>query len=296
MIARFLSVDPLSPEYPMLTPYQFASNTPIVAIDVDGLELLLVNEDEPVIYNGGSTITDQSAIHVVAHGYQGGLVDDIEGKYIHITNGKAFKPLLEKSDLYDELSKSGELCVVLHSCRTGRARVNNDNSTTPSIAQKLSQELSIKIIAPDERAYFTSTEAEGPWVTKFTDPANHDYLPGTEPSNYGTSTKERGNWLVYNKGILVEVYEGSWKPKANPNQFQRWWYGKTLNYSITAEALNLRGGAGTSHEINGNPLERGALVSPTGNVEGKWLEVKTNDSRTGWIHSNYAKPEYDEGN
>ncbi|MEL7006716.1 MAG: RHS repeat-associated core domain-containing protein, partial [Bacteroidota bacterium] len=37
-IARFLSVDPLSPEYPMLTPYQFASNTPIQAIDLDGLE------------------------------------------------------------------------------------------------------------------------------------------------------------------------------------------------------------------------------------------------------------------
>ena len=26
-IARFLSVDPLSPQYPELTPYQFASNT-----------------------------------------------------------------------------------------------------------------------------------------------------------------------------------------------------------------------------------------------------------------------------
>lgn len=37
-IARFLSVDPLTKEYPMLTPYQFASNTPIWAIDLDGLE------------------------------------------------------------------------------------------------------------------------------------------------------------------------------------------------------------------------------------------------------------------
>lgn len=37
-IARFLSVDPLSPEYPWYTPYQFAGNKPIVAIDLDGLE------------------------------------------------------------------------------------------------------------------------------------------------------------------------------------------------------------------------------------------------------------------
>lgn len=35
---RFLSVDPLAPDYPELTPYQFASNRPIDGIDLDGLE------------------------------------------------------------------------------------------------------------------------------------------------------------------------------------------------------------------------------------------------------------------
>ncbi|PKP18124.1 MAG: hypothetical protein CVU05_14265 [Bacteroidetes bacterium HGW-Bacteroidetes-21] len=37
-IGKFLSVDPLTRSYPMLTPYQFASNSPIMAIDLDGLE------------------------------------------------------------------------------------------------------------------------------------------------------------------------------------------------------------------------------------------------------------------
>lgn len=37
-IGRFLSIDPLSKKFAMLTPYQFASNTPIWAIDIDGLE------------------------------------------------------------------------------------------------------------------------------------------------------------------------------------------------------------------------------------------------------------------
>jgi RHS repeat-associated protein len=37
-IARFLSVDPLSPEYPWYTPYQFAGNKPIDGVDLDGLE------------------------------------------------------------------------------------------------------------------------------------------------------------------------------------------------------------------------------------------------------------------
>ncbi len=42
-LGRFLSMDPLTKSYPMLTPYQFASNTPIWAIDVDGLEAATTN-------------------------------------------------------------------------------------------------------------------------------------------------------------------------------------------------------------------------------------------------------------
>jgi len=37
-IGKFLSVDPITDEYPELTPYQFASNRPIDGIDLDGLE------------------------------------------------------------------------------------------------------------------------------------------------------------------------------------------------------------------------------------------------------------------
>ena len=40
-VAKFLSVDPLAKSYPMLTPYQFASNKPINGIDLDGLEWVL---------------------------------------------------------------------------------------------------------------------------------------------------------------------------------------------------------------------------------------------------------------
>jgi RHS repeat-associated protein len=37
-IGKFLSVDPLTGSYPWYTPYQFAGNKPIQAIDLDGLE------------------------------------------------------------------------------------------------------------------------------------------------------------------------------------------------------------------------------------------------------------------
>jgi len=37
-IGKFLSVDPLTKDYPFYTPYQFAGNKPIMFVDVDGLE------------------------------------------------------------------------------------------------------------------------------------------------------------------------------------------------------------------------------------------------------------------
>ena len=42
-LGRFKSVDPITKNYPELTPYQFASNTPIQAIDIDGLEAFFVH-------------------------------------------------------------------------------------------------------------------------------------------------------------------------------------------------------------------------------------------------------------
>jgi RHS repeat-associated protein len=42
-LGRFLSVDPIAAEYPELTSYQFASNTPIQAIDLDGLEKFVIS-------------------------------------------------------------------------------------------------------------------------------------------------------------------------------------------------------------------------------------------------------------
>jgi len=42
-IGKFLSVDPLTREFPYLSPYQFANNTPIKSIDIEGLEQLDAN-------------------------------------------------------------------------------------------------------------------------------------------------------------------------------------------------------------------------------------------------------------
>jgi RHS repeat-associated protein len=42
-LVRFIKIDPLTRKYPELSSYQFASNTPIQAIDQDGLEAFIVH-------------------------------------------------------------------------------------------------------------------------------------------------------------------------------------------------------------------------------------------------------------
>jgi RHS repeat-associated protein len=51
-IAKFMSVDPLTSSYPWYTPYQFAGNKPIAAIDLDGLEERIVIYDQAKSYWG----------------------------------------------------------------------------------------------------------------------------------------------------------------------------------------------------------------------------------------------------
>ena len=53
-IGKFLSVDPITSQYPSLTPYQFSSNSPIANIDLDGLEakLAIYGKGAPLSYEG----------------------------------------------------------------------------------------------------------------------------------------------------------------------------------------------------------------------------------------------------
>jgi RHS repeat-associated protein len=64
-IGKFLSVDPLTKQYPYYTPYQFAGNMPIWAIDLDGLEQKISTNVvllKPVI----SIMTDQEMRRLTA--------------------------------------------------------------------------------------------------------------------------------------------------------------------------------------------------------------------------------------
>ena len=71
-ICRFISVDPLTKKYPELTPYQFASNSPIMGIDLDGKELFKVttwSDQYGVVYRTKLEVLNKKKLEV-KEGYQ----------------------------------------------------------------------------------------------------------------------------------------------------------------------------------------------------------------------------------
>jgi len=64
---------------------------------------------------------------------------------------------------------------------------------------------------------------------------------------------------------------------------------QATTYTVTANALNLRTGAGKGFGTNGDALISGTNVTGTGNTNGDWSEVKAEDGRKGWINLKYTK-------
>jgi len=95
-IGRFLSVDPLAKKYPTLTPYQFASNSPIAGVDLDGLEFLPANSSiYQQKYLGSSTIFDVTTNQYVVNTVYENIPDalkDPQTKDLKFTYGGPVTP------------------------------------------------------------------------------------------------------------------------------------------------------------------------------------------------------------
>jgi RHS repeat-associated protein len=118
-LGRFYSVDPLKKKYPELTPYQFASNTPLQAIDLDGLEAWFMLAETPptgpVLKNPLDIDVELVAKTAVEQGVKSGAENLTKGaaeltkpiKYPKFTREhfEAFKRGLEAEK--EQLSKAG---------------------------------------------------------------------------------------------------------------------------------------------------------------------------------------------
>jgi RHS repeat-associated protein len=112
--ARFLSVDPLTKSYPMLTPYQFASNMPINSIDLDGLEQLVAirneGQDKPIFY----TVSDEDGRRAIETQFWLAFKNDLDpGKFIWLKGENEYK---RSGSLYAPLF--GTLNIDVRSAKT----------------------------------------------------------------------------------------------------------------------------------------------------------------------------------
>jgi RHS repeat-associated protein len=71
-IGKFLSVDPLTASYPFYTPYQFAGNMPIWAIDLDGAEPLFQTSYKRLLEKGVTVVFGEEM--VVSYTFRGSKV------------------------------------------------------------------------------------------------------------------------------------------------------------------------------------------------------------------------------
>ena len=161
-VGRFLSTDPLSKEYPWYTPYKFAGNTPIQAIDRDGLEpasVVSVKYRESIVRTqiGPVNLAVYRFTDVAAHllSFVSGVPEADIAK-VEIVNGKG-----TIVPAYDPLQGGGGITFPSNSNEGGKYQMNlTDNYFTDYWSNKNSYGQSDKSNNVDKWLEQSSHEVE----------------------------------------------------------------------------------------------------------------------------------------
>ncbi|MCQ2276185.1 MAG: hypothetical protein MJZ87_04475 [Bacteroidales bacterium] len=188
-------------------------------IDPNGEEKLIwldKNKDKAII-SGAEKYNDDGAIHIFAHGSSKGLIVTIDGRKQQVRTAQQLEKLLSKySNVWKNRQENDATTIILHSCRTGEG----DNS----FAEKVSKELNVTVVAPDQRVYFNEEGQVGTYKAKYAD-SDNEYK---RDDNGNIKSKERsnvtGNWKVFRNGKEVKSFKGNWSPKEKPTVLDRLLY------------------------------------------------------------------------
>ncbi|MGE0637499.1 MAG: RHS repeat domain-containing protein [Bacteroidia bacterium] len=148
---RFVSVDPLREKYPWYTPYQYAGNKPIIAIDIDGTEDRIVTEKWSggiLLFSRAEIINDKPTNNQIkvlfrTESYQTGAknVSDLSGNPIFVREEVKIRefyefthmPMAESKAEPDKFSSLPEVNVVNLPIKPEGGSGYTQTSQTPKI-------------------------------------------------------------------------------------------------------------------------------------------------------------------
>jgi RHS repeat-associated protein len=100
-LGRFLSVDPLVKGYPMLTPFQFASNCPIAGVDIDGGEFKYYTLTWQPNADGKSHLSVDKKINLINRSFRTSIiVTGINHPVIIVPGSRYTPPIFGSSDKF----------------------------------------------------------------------------------------------------------------------------------------------------------------------------------------------------
>lgn len=184
---RFLSVDPLTKGYPMLTPYQYAGNSPISGIDIDGLEYFYAADGSLIGKYGTST-----------------EVYKVNDDYV-----KTASNLLVALHSADYEKQYGKVAVSLLFKNSSSAGMNNDELNTRAFMSTIKQ---TENGGNDALGYNSKHGFEGGKVKTFTDnsyeDAPDDYADHPYQGQKGASAAGAYQILRKTYNDYTDAYEG----------------------------------------------------------------------------------------
>jgi RHS repeat-associated protein len=119
-LGRWMSVDPLQAKYAGLTPYNFVSNQPIIAIDPDGKEKIIVVGSENRTWNLGFVLP---ALRRMKQLKDGGTTEDVS--ILLFTSGYTAK---QRSRISKYAAKKGASVIEVNSANDVTSYINNKST------------------------------------------------------------------------------------------------------------------------------------------------------------------------
>jgi RHS repeat-associated protein len=225
-LGRFLSVDPLTRQYPMLTPYQFASNDPIESIDLDGLERhdyrLIIEDGKPKLEYQGSGVSEYTSSFLFFSSttkIPSYIRVEYNGQHYSFADGRSHKEL--KAILYEEYRPKS-----LYYMKDYSSFMSTPNSFTTS-------HMSDEQIAGEENSQVINSMA---WSNATTlgqtglpRPPGSDYLPSPSLPKTNRSQVPAGAKIhsIYSDGVPV-ISKGP--PRLSVQRLQSF-YNQPFRYS-----------------------------------------------------------------